>query len=286
MEAIVEVTATAPTQAVLQKSGRLKNVRFVSSPSPSEAVRRLVVARISDFDERPAELRHLAAHGSFVPTPLVLMALGKRQPTAAGLQLLALFASRFCSGKGDPFVAPSVEAARRLLAAHVLGAEQKLVADAQLDDGTLSVWSCEPKLYECAITEIPALSRLDAKTVGKFEISASGSRLHWPGADVDLDMDSIREYADPKARKEATSKYRSDAARYGAAIRMLREARGIRQTGIAGLSEREMRRLEKNEVLPHSDTLKKLAAAHGWSVAEYMEKLAAESKQRSGRSHR
>jgi ribosome-binding protein aMBF1 (putative translation factor) len=103
---------------------------------------------------------------------------------------------------------------------------------------------------------------------------------------VDLDMDAVREFADPDVRKEAQSKYRAEASRYGAAVRKVREARGLRQSQIPGLSDREVRRLEKGEVLPHSDTLKKLAEAHGWSVSDYMARLAVESKQRRIKSRK
>ena len=99
-------------------------------------------------------------------------------------------------------------------------------------------------------------------------------------------MDAIREFVDPSERKAAESKYRADAVQYGVAIRKVREHSGLRQTNIPGISEREVRRLENGEVLPHSDTLKKLADAHGWSIAEYMTKLASESKKSPARRRR
>jgi hypothetical protein len=283
MQTIVEVTATEPTRAVLQKPGQLKHVRFVSKPSRGEAgevVRRVVVAGLSDFEERPEELRNFLVHG-FAP-PLVLMAFGKRPPSMPALQLMALLTSKLGSGKADPFVSPTVDAVRRILTAHALGAERQLVASATVEDGVLSVWSCEPKLYRCQTSEIPALARLSPTALRKLEVSASGSRIRWVDADVDLNLDSIREFIDPAVRKEAESKYRADAAQYGSAIRRVREARGLQQSKITGLSEREVRRLEKGEVLPHADTLKKLADAHDWSVSEYMARLSAESRRRRG----
>jgi hypothetical protein len=175
-------------------------------------------------------------------------------------------------------VSPTVDSVRRILTAHALGAERQLVASASVEDGTLSVWSCEPKLYRCGASEIPALAALDSKAQRRLVISASGSRIHWPDGDVDLDMDVIREFADPAVRKEAESKYRAEAARYGAAIRKVREGQGLRQSKIPGLSEREVRRLENGEVRPHSDTLKKLADAHHLTVSAYLAKLAMGSK--------
>ena len=283
MEAIVEVTATESTRAILQEAGPLKHVRFVTKRSPDQAVRHLVVVRVSDFEEPIEEFERLIASGDSFISPLVLMALTKERQSVAALQRLALVASRLGAKKSDPFVSPTVDVARRILKAYSLGAEKHLIASAAIENGMLSVWSCEPRLYRCAVSDVPALAGLSGKALGKFTVSASGSRLHWDGADVDLDMDTIREFADPKARRITEAKYRTDAVRYGAAIRRVRLARHLLQGSIAGLSEREVRRLEKGEVLPHSDTLKKLADAHGWSVPEYMAKIAKESKATASR---
>lgn len=278
MQSIVEVTATEPTLAVLRKPGRIKHVRFVSSPSSGEAVRRMVVARLADFEKWPGELQRFAASASGFAAPLVLMAPGRTPPSASGLQLLALLASKFGSGRGDPYVSPTVAVARRIFTAHSLGAEKALVASAAIEGGVLSVWSCEPRLYRCPVLEIPALAAVDPKALANLQVSPSGSRIHWPELGVDLDLEALREFTDPIARKRAESRYRADATGYGSAIHELRESAGLRQGWIAGLSEREVRRLEKGEVLPHSDTLKKLADAHGWSLTAYMARLAAASK--------
>jgi hypothetical protein len=71
-----------------------------------------------------------------------------------------------------------VDTVRRILKAHTIGAEKQLVASVEIENGMLSVWSCEPKLYQCAASEIPALATLGRGALGHFEISASGSRVH------------------------------------------------------------------------------------------------------------
>ena len=171
--------------------------------------------------------------------------------------------------------------------AHALGAERQLIASATVEDGVLFVWSCEPKLYHSHALKIPALAALEPRDLVNLKVSPSGSRIHWPNGDVDLDLGAIREFIDPAARKAAELQYRAEAVQYGMAIRKLRETKGLRQGNIPGLSEREVRRLENGEVLPHSDTLGKLADAHGWPMSEYMAKLAAESTtQPTRRRHR
>jgi transcriptional regulator with XRE-family HTH domain len=103
---------------------------------------------------------------------------------------------------------------------------------------------------------------------------------------VDLDLDAIRTYADPEVRKQREADRRKDAVRYASAIRRLREERGLKQTDIKGLSERQVRRLEEGDTLPHSSTLNKLAAAHGMSINDYMGELAKRSSRRASGSRR
>ena len=45
-----------------------------------------------------------------------------------------------------------------------------------------------------------------------------------------LDLDSVRQYADPAIRRERKAVRRPDAARFGTAIRQLRVERGLRQS--------------------------------------------------------
>jgi hypothetical protein len=286
MEAFVEVTATERTRALLQRAGRLKHVHFVSKPSANQTVHGIVVALLSDFEERPEQLQGFVAQGTSFATPLVLMRLAKSALSVSALQLLALLTSRFGAEGSDPYVSASVDTVRRILKAHALGAEKELVASAEIENGMLSVWSCEPKVYHCATSEIPALAALGSRALGRMEISGSGSRIHWPDGDIDLDMDAIREFADPAVRQATECKYRAEAARYGAAIRRIRETEGLRQGSIPGLSEREVRRLENGEVQPHLDTLKKLAKAHRSSLSDYMTKLATGSKRYAVRRSR
>src|SRR6185503_13701385 len=118
--AIVEVTATERTRAALQKGGRLPNVRFVSEPSVMETAHRFLVALLSDLEEHAEELRNMVEHGTSFAVPLVLLPPNKPLSGSA-LQLLALLTSRLAGEETDPYVAPSIDAARRMLKAHALG---------------------------------------------------------------------------------------------------------------------------------------------------------------------
>lgn len=179
-----------------------------------------------------------------------------------------------------PYIAPNTASVRRLVLAQRAGAEKELMASASIDDGNLVAWSCEPRRFEVAVAEIPALAAMPADVLANFELSQSGSRIRWSAADVDLNLDTIREYADPDMRREHEAMARKEAARYAAAIRRFREQRGLRQTDIDGLTDRQVRRLEEGNTVPHIDTLKKLATAHGLAIEDYLKELAKRSRPR------
>jgi len=109
----------------------------------------------------------------------------------------------------NDYVAPDPESVRRLVQAHQRGAEEELIASAYVEAGRLIVWSCEPKRYEVTVAEVPIFAGLDDERLRCFEVSTSGSRIHWSDGDIDVSLDTIREYADPVAwqqRRQAASK--------------------------------------------------------------------------------
>ncbi|MCC6806828.1 MAG: helix-turn-helix domain-containing protein [Deltaproteobacteria bacterium] len=208
--------------------------------------------------------------------------------STAFLQALALFSSwtRASRHHVDPYIASDPAALRRLVLAHQVGAEGQLIASASVEDGKLVVWSCEPRRYEVATAVIPALASMPAKALQTFEVSSTGSRIHWQAGDVDLNLDSVRAHADPRVRREHQAEMRSEAARYADAIRRLRIEKGLTQAGVPELSERQVRRLEEGQSMPRAATLARLATAHGMSTNEYLSELAKRSargtaKQRS-----
>ncbi|MEW6775112.1 MAG: DUF2442 domain-containing protein [Bdellovibrionota bacterium] len=81
---------------------------------------------------------------------------------------------------------------RRMARARQVGAERHLIAAAEVAGNYLLVWSCEPRLYVCSLSSFPFFKGYSEKALQKFEISPSGSRIHWPKGDVDLDLSAIR----------------------------------------------------------------------------------------------
>ncbi|MEZ4270736.1 MAG: helix-turn-helix domain-containing protein [Myxococcota bacterium] len=166
---------------------------------------------------------------------------------------------------------------RRIVRAHQLGAQDQLIAAAKVVGKEIWVTGCNLQLYRVQKACVPALKELSDAQLSKFEINESGSRIHWAEGDVDLSLRDFRYFADEDYRREVDKETRASMKSYGKAIKKLRKKLKLRQQDIekrTGLSEREVRRIEKGEVQPHSATLDKLAAAHEMNLSEYLSSLA------------
>lgn len=164
---------------------------------------------------------------------------------------------------------------RRVFGAWKLGAQRQLVADARVVGDRLMVVSCAMERLEVAFKDVPVLARLPIEERAVFEIADDGSYLHWPGADVHLDLEALRVAVDPKAREAArVDRVRHDE-RFGKAVAGVREKAGLRQEDVAGVSARQVRRIEAG-AFPRAATLEKLAEAHGMGVKGYLDAVAAE----------
>jgi hypothetical protein len=274
MSAALEAVMPYPEDRRSLPRRLVAGARVVATPTERPNTDRIVVAASSSLGNvSGVELisrMHADQKGMAV---IVLASEGQRSPEEVMLlQNLAVVAK---PSQPAFFVAPDESILTRIFRAHRAGAEKMLIAAARIADHELWVWSCEPKLYRCPVSALPPLRDMLPTEVTKFEVSESGSRLHWPQGDVDLTLESIRAVADPAFRGSQARKYRVDAQRYAKAIRTLREKHGLSQSAITGLSDRAVRRIEQGERIPHSSTLEKLAKAHGMAVSQYMSELAA-----------
>ena len=285
MNEAVEVLAPTNPDKLKRAIGAGGKAAFVTKPSKTKR-ERLVVGWLSDLDsaKHRKELMDLVdlVVGGTDGVPLVLIeSKTVRAPSYSALETLTQWAANF-----GAYLAPDAHAVRRLVNARLVGAEQRYIASALIEGDKLVVWSCEPKRYEVRASEIPVLARMNAAELATLELSESGSALHWDANDVDLNLDGILYYVDPKVRREQDKASREEAARYAGAIRSLREERELTQADIPGLTERQVRRVEQGESTPRSGTLQKLATAHGLSLDGYLKELAKRSKTRRGRKLR
>jgi hypothetical protein len=105
-------------------------------------------------------------------------------------------------------------------------------------------------------------------------VDEDGSYIYWAGPDIHVDLDAIRAAIDPEARARAEAAKALHDSRYGAAIAKLRLRMGLKQSQIEGLSERQVRRIEKGEGTTY-EGLRRLASAHRMDLESYLRELAA-----------
>jgi hypothetical protein len=109
--------------------------------------------------------------------------------------------------------------------------------------------------------------------IKSLEIDEDGRFLHWPHADVHLGWRQLEQIIDPASAlgdKQKTAEFNHS---YGAAIRSLREATGLKQSDIAGVTDRHLRRVEHGELPASKAMLEALAEAHGRSLEDYLKEL-------------
>ena len=162
---------------------------------------------------------------------------------------------------------------RRVLAAWQHGAQTELIANATVADDRLILISCEPKMYEIRFDQIPALRKIAPSQRRHFEIAKDGSFIWWPSQDIHLDLDAIKSVVDAAWRRRSDRLRRAHGGEYGAAIAAVRKEHGLKQTEVPGISERQLRRIERSgDVSVH--TLRGLAEAHGMALDDYMNAVA------------
>ncbi len=162
----------------------------------------------------------------------------------------------------------------RILFAWGINAQNTLIADAQVVGDRLVVLSCALEKIEIPFAATPVLSEIPERDRTDFRINDQGSFIHWPDRDLHLDLDSLRQMANPEAAaklKAQTLKYDRE---YGQAIAQVRKNHGLKQSDITGLTDRHVRRIESGEMRPTAKALKSLACAHGMSVNAYLDVVA------------
>jgi hypothetical protein len=161
----------------------------------------------------------------------------------------------------------------RILKAIALGAEDHFIADATVANDQIFVMDCGFRVYELSFDAYPSLQRIPPGARDDYEIILDGGYLHWDDYDVDLDLESIRLAVDPVLRASVQRKRILHDQAFGTGVRLLREERGLRQSGIHGLSERQLRRIEKGATVTAA-AVDALAQAHGMDPDDYLNEVA------------
>ncbi len=162
---------------------------------------------------------------------------------------------------------------RRILNAHMIGAQHDLVARAQVEGDTLVALTCAFRTVEVPFDAHPALRRLPLRERSRFHLSKEGHRLSWLDGRIELDLDGLRYASDPQYRDAVDLQNAIQGGAYGDAVRSLRVQSGLRQVDVPGLSERQVRRVERDGT-GSLDALRALAEAHKLPLTTYLDALA------------
>jgi hypothetical protein len=147
------------------------------------------------------------------------------------------------------------------------------IIDAYLVGDRLFVRGPKHRMLHIPLDSIRTLRGQPRAAVQYFSIDPDGSFLSWPDLDVHLGWNQFLQAVDPAELRKAQQLSAGFNERYGAAIRRVRAAAGIRQSQVEGLTERQLRRIEQGESRATTAAITALAKAHGLDANAYMERL-------------
>ncbi len=162
----------------------------------------------------------------------------------------------------------------RVIRAWQTGSQHDLIARASVADDYLLVMNCALESFQVNFSDLAALKRIPAKERAQFDISDSGSYIHWGTTDVHLDIDAIRYATDENWRKKCDLNKIVHNKNLGRAIAAVRRQHKLDKTDIPGISDRQLRRIENEGARPGSETLTVLAKAHKMNVNIYLNEIA------------
>jgi hypothetical protein len=148
------------------------------------------------------------------------------------------------------------------------------IIDAYIVGDRLHVRGPRHRMLHVPLDSISALKGQPEAAVRNFVIDPDGSFLYWPDLDAHLGWNQFLYAVDPAEVRKAQQRSAGFNERYGLAIRKVREAAGIKQSNVDGLTERQLRRIERGECRATTAALAALAKAHGLHTNAYMELLA------------
>jgi hypothetical protein len=147
------------------------------------------------------------------------------------------------------------------------------IIDAYLAGDRLFVRGPKHRMLQIPLDSVRALMGRPQAAVRNFSIDPDGSFIYWPEFDVHLGWNQFLQAVEPAELRKAQQRSAGFNERYGAAIRKVREAAGILQSRIEGLTERQLRRIEQGECRATTAAITALAKAHGLDANAYMERL-------------
>jgi transcriptional regulator with XRE-family HTH domain len=146
------------------------------------------------------------------------------------------------------------------------------IIDAYVWGDQLTIVTGDFQFRAFPLSRIPLVAGLAPQEQIAFEISADGSRIHWPARDIHLGVSQILQEADPMYLADIAIE-RNGTDRTGAALRRLREERDLRQTDIPDLGERQVRRIEEGITRLRVESAAKFAAAFAMDLTSLLDEI-------------
>jgi len=170
-----------------------------------------------------------------------------------------------------------VRSFRRLLVAQYRDNPLEGIVDAYLLGNVLNLVLGDLRLESIPIDEIPKLRRLDAEERASFSIDPDGSYIHFEGPDLHYGAANLLELVDPEWRAEREIE-RVSRDWTGPALEKWRRELGLRQADIGGLSERQVRRIERQVSTLTLDSARRFAEAFERPLVEFLDELASRAR--------
>ena len=152
-------------------------------------------------------------------------------------------------------------------------AEDELIAYATASSDTLCVMGCNFKDWEIPFTSLPCFEKIPISERTNFELDEDGSYIYWECADIHLDLENFKAAVDPDFKAELLLEKQKYNKSFGKAIKLVRKKYNLKQRDIENISDRHIRRIEKEGYQPTLEILKKLAKAHQLDFESYLEKV-------------
>ena len=161
---------------------------------------------------------------------------------------------------------------KRLVIALKRPAPWEGILDAYVLEDSLVVVLGDMSVREFPIQRLPRIGRFEPEVLSDFVIDSAGSYLYWPDADVHMGPSQMLQAVDPMYLADVEIR-RYELEKISLALLDMRNDRQLRQTQIPGLSERHVRRLEKEQVRLTVEAATRFACAFGLTLSEFLDEL-------------
>jgi len=148
------------------------------------------------------------------------------------------------------------------------------IVDAWIESEQLVLLSACFKRLTIPVAKLERILGTNKSKIKTFEFDEDGRFLYWPHADAHLGWEQLRQLINPAAAFAAKQASADFWKRYGAAIRSFRDEKSLKQSDIAGVTERNLRRVEHGELPASATMFTSLANAHSMPIESYLEEIA------------